>query len=162
MDASSNGWLDGGPGLAGFNFSTGEYFACGVPLPLKEWHIGDLELLCHLIVARLWGPSWKGLQIRGHTDNEPTYHLLRNGRSRVENRLRMARTFATLQLEMEFLWDPAWIATGDNTLPDSLSRAGDPAYIEKFRVETTRLGYQPQECQVLPWMLEIDVGPSRR
>ena len=162
MDASSNGWHDGGPGLAGFNFATGEFFACGVPPLLRDWHIGDLELLCHLIVARLWGSSWKGLQVRGHTDNEPSYYLLQNGRSRVEIRLVMARTFATLQLEMEFLWDPAWIPTGDNILPDSLSRAGDPAYLKKFYLEAAKLGYQPRECQVLPWMLEIDAGPSRR
>ena len=160
LDASSDGWHNGLPGLGGFNHATGEYFACTTPPEASEWHISDLELVCHLLAARLWSSSWRGLHIRGHTDNQACFYLLSNGKSRVDKRLRIARTFSTLQLEGQFIWEPAWISTHDNILADALSRSGDPKYREIFLSTCSRLGYQPKECVVTPRMFQFETGPD--
>ena len=80
LDASSSGWYEGKPGLAGFNHQTGQFFACAAPDDMLEWHICDLELVCHLIAARAWGNTWKGCQVLGLTDNSAYYWRIRNGR----------------------------------------------------------------------------------
>ena len=156
MDASSDGWFQGLPGLAGFNHATGDYFACPPPSHLLHLGIADLELLCHLIVARLWAHQWAGVQVTGHTDNQATWHLLRRGRSRVDIRLRMARTFATLQLEQKFQWNSAWISTHDNILPDALSRAGSKHYRDVFSNHCVALGLRTRQCRVTPDMFSFD------
>ena len=159
LDASSAGWFDNRPGLAGVNHSTGEYFACPAPPELADWHISALELVCHLIAARLWGHQWRGIQIRGLSDNDACVLLLKNGRSRVDLRLHMARTFATLQLAFGFLWLPEWIATDLNIMPDALSRGGDPKYRAIFRDEAHRQGILPSQSPVLDWMFSVQASP---
>lgn len=160
LDASSNGWFGNLPGLAGYNHDTNEYFACP-PLPeMCDWHISDLELLCHILAARLWGEQWPKAQVRGLTDNMACYNLVSNGRSRVDLRLRMARTFATLQLEHDYLWVSEWISTKDNTLPDALSRLGDPGFHQIFQAECRRLGVSPTQCPVTPQMFDFESDPS--
>lgn len=160
LDASSDGWYDGLPGLGGFNLSTGEYFACTTPPELSGWHISDLELVCHLLASRLWSTSWRGLHILGHTDNQACFFLLSKGKSRVDQRLRMARTFASLQLEGEFMWESAWISTHDNILADALSRSGEAKYRKIFLSTCSRLGFQPRECVVSPSMFHFETGPE--
>ena len=104
LDASTDGSFDGGPGLGGFNFMSQEFFKCGVPEEWRNWHISDLELVCHIIAIRLWGIDWSGLQVWGLTDSEPCELLLRHGRSRVNRRLQMARTIASLEHRLQFIW----------------------------------------------------------
>ena len=70
MDASSSGWYGNIPGLAGFNHTTNEFWGCGAPDFALEFHISNLELLCHIISARAWGDAWRGSRVLGHTDNE--------------------------------------------------------------------------------------------
>ena len=52
LDASSNGWLKGLPGLGCFNHVTGQFIATGVPTSMAGWDIADLEMLAHLVCTR--------------------------------------------------------------------------------------------------------------
>ena len=99
LDASLQGWLDGGPGISGFNFINNQWFKCGIPLSLQKLSLGiaELELLGHLLCARVWGHQWRGLRIRGLTDNEACEHFIKNLRSRISIRLSMARAFNTME-----------------------------------------------------------------
>ena len=160
LDASSNGWHGGRPGLAGVNHSTGEFFAAPAPPEFESWHISAHELICHLIAIRLWGHQWSGQQIRGKSDSEPCVFLLKNGKSRVDLRLHMARTFATLQLTHNCIWQPEWISTKDNVMPDALSRLGEPGSWGRFCSEAARLGIQPKESPISPWMFAIETSPD--
>ena len=71
MDASTNGFDFGLPGIGGFNFENNESFKSTVPPEFCGWRIEDLELLAHLICARLWASDWSGRSISGLTDSEP-------------------------------------------------------------------------------------------
>lgn len=156
LDASSAGWYGNIPGLAGFNHSTSEFWACGAPSHIQDFHIADLELFCHIIAARVWGCQWKDVHVLGHTDNEPTFYLLKNGRSRIDLRLRMARCFSSLQVSAGFLWETAWISTKLNELPDYLSRSGDPVFRKKFAEACAIRGIVPTQIPVNPDWLELD------
>ena len=99
---------------------------------MAGWDIGTLELVNHLVVARVWGPTWAGLEVTGYTDNQSAMHLLRHGRSRSELRLDIAREFASIQQNFQFLWNSDYISTKDNVLSDCLSRWGSASAREKF------------------------------
>jgi hypothetical protein len=71
LDASTDGGMDGGPGLGGFNYMDNSWFKCCVPESFKLWFIRDLELLAHVLCMRLWGGDWVGRRIHGLTDSEP-------------------------------------------------------------------------------------------
>ena len=155
VDASSNGWLDGSPGLGGFNFIKGEYFKCGVPREMQSWHIADLELLAHLVCARLWAYSWEGLEIWGLTDSEPTELFLRHGRSRKDRRIQMSRLFTAMQHRSKFLWVSGAVRSKANILPDCCSRWREPERRAAFWNECARLGISPRECSVTYSMFNI-------
>ena len=61
--------------------------------------IGLLELVNHLVVGRVWGHTWSGLEVTGYTDNQSAMHLLRHGCFRSELRLDIAREFPMLRLD---------------------------------------------------------------
>jgi hypothetical protein len=121
VDASSNG-INGLPGIGGFNHVNNLFFKCSVPAECQSWHISDLELLAHLVAARLWGRLWDGMAILGQTDNEATEKFLRSGRSRVDRRLVMGRTFWSLQHRLRFSWVPSRLSSAENDLADAASR----------------------------------------
>jgi hypothetical protein len=162
MDASGSGWFGGTPGLAGVNHDTGQWFACPPPQDLLDEHISTYELLCHLLCMRLWGTSWSGTQVRGLSDSTPCVFLLKNGRSRVDIRLRMSRTFASLLLARGCHWEPVYINTHDNIMPDALSRLGEAGSWEKFLAEANRLGLTPSESTIKPWMFSFEPCPDDR
>ena len=116
LDASTDGWWSGSPGVGGFNFVSNQFFKTGVPTECQGWHIADLELLGHLICIHLWGSSFRGYQIYGLTDSEPCEWFLRNGRSRIDVRLRMGRTICFLEHEWGFQWIPGGIRSAENVL----------------------------------------------
>ena len=122
LDASTNGYWNGRAGIGGFNFIRNEYFRCTVPDNYTLLRIEDLELVAHLLAARVWGWSWSGLEIHGKTDSEPCEYLLRHGKSRSPHRLSMSRLFCELQQQFCFLWVPDGIRSKDNILADCLSR----------------------------------------
>ena len=132
LDASKYGDYGNKPGLGAYNFDNHEYYHRPVPDYMVEWDIGTLELVNHLVVARVWGPSWAGLEVTGYTDNQSAMHLLRHGRSRSELRLDIAREFASIQQQFHFLWNSEYISTKDNVLSDCLSRWGSASAREKF------------------------------
>jgi len=132
MDASKQGEVGGLPGIAAYNFHLHQYFHRPVPDHLLGLNIADYELMVILICARVWGNSWRGLEIEGFTDNENALHLLRNGRSESNFRLHLAREFWFLETMFDFSWKPQYIASKDNHHSDSLSRWGDPKQQEKF------------------------------
>ena len=103
---------------------------------MLDWDIGDLELVNHLVVARVWGPTWDGVEVTGYTDNQSAMHLLRHGRSRSELRLDIAREFASLQQHFHFLWRSEYVNTKDNVLSDCLSRWGSDSARETFAQQT--------------------------
>ena len=148
LDASTNGALDSGPGLGGFNFMRNEWFKCGVPDRCRNWHIADLELLCHLVAIRLWGSTWTGLKIYGLTDSEPCELLLRHGRSRVNLRLSMARAISSLEHRFNFQWVSGPIRSKDNVLPDCASRWRDPERRNTFWQTCRELDICPAERSV--------------
>ena len=139
LDASKHGDFDRKPGLGAFNFDNCEYYHRPVPDHMVGWDIGDLELVNHLVVARVWGPSWAGLEITGYTDNQSAMHLLRHGRSRSELRLDIARDFASLQQRYEFIWKSDYVNTKDNVLSDCLSRWGSKCARDTFSKLTADL-----------------------
>lgn len=126
VDASSDGWFGNTPGVGAFNYVTNEFFASGVPEACQEWLICDLELVTHLIAARIWGHQWYGCQVSGLTDNESCRYLLERGRTRCPLRLSMVRSFTTMQFSGNFRWRSARVSTKENNLADAASRLGQP------------------------------------
>ena len=148
IDASSHGWLDGGPGLGGYCFATNQYFATGVPAPLSSWHIGDLELLAHVVALRVWGSGWSGHVVNILTDNEGCRHLLGNGRTRDPRRLQLARIIVGLQFSGNFRIESARISTDQNTLADALSRLGDGGMWPRFLAACSASNVVPHRVAV--------------
>ena len=135
MDASKKGEVGGRAGIAAFNFERQEFFHCPVPAHLQHLDIADLELLVHLVSARVWGHSWGGYNIQGFTDSQPTQHLLMHGRSNEDKspaRLEMARQFWFLETKFDFVWQSEYVSTKNNHHSDALSRWGDYHQREKF------------------------------
>ena len=100
--------------------------------------------------------------MQGLSDSTPCVYLLQNGRSRVDIRLRMSRTFASLLLARECKWEPAYINTHDNIMPDSLSRLGEDGSWERFSNEASKLGLATSESVVQPWMFLFEPSPNDR
>ena len=117
LDASTNGYWNSRPGIGGFNFIRNEYFRCTVPDTYTLLRIEDLELVAHLLAARVWAWSWNGLKIHGKTE-----YLLKHGKSRSPHRLSMSRLFCEMQQHFRFLWFPDGIRSKNNILADCLSR----------------------------------------
>ena len=137
LDASKHGEYGNKPGLGAYNFENHEYYHRAVPGYMVDWDIGDLELVNHLVVARVWGPSWHGVEVTGFTDNQSAMHLLRHGRSRSELRLDIAREFASIQQSYQFLWNSDYVSTKDNLLSDCLSTWGCASARNKFFQHTS-------------------------
>ena len=57
LDVSTSGWHDGAPGIGAYHYERNEYISVSPPEHLHSLHISDLELLGHLLVARVWGPE---------------------------------------------------------------------------------------------------------
>ena len=143
MDGSTKGEVGDKPGIGAYNFDNHEYFHSPIPDWLPPLDIADYELLVHVIAAVVWGPSWRGLEIDGYTDNQATQHLINHGRSSSQFRLSLAREFAWLQTQFDFRWNSLYINTKNNILSDALSRWGDPKQQERFH-ELTK-GYNSTE-----------------
>jgi hypothetical protein len=152
LDASTNGAVGGGPGLGGVCFFLGQWFKCGVPESCHDWFISDLELLAHIVAFRLWAGAWSGRKIYGLTDSEPCELLLRHGRSRVDRRLAMARTIASMEHRYQFFWVSAGIRSADNVLADCASRWSDPERRETFWRTCQRTDFSPTERLVVSEM----------
>ena len=148
LDASTDGWFQGKPGLGAYNHANHEYFAVTPPDEFSELTIADLELLAHVVSVRLWGPGWKGSEVAIHTDNMATFFLLTNGRSRDDRRLRMSRCIATSEIQCQYRIVPKWIPTTENTLADALSRIADPSQRKRFQDHCDRLGGIPRQRHV--------------
>ena len=101
--------------------------------------IADYALLVHVIVGIVWGPSWRGIEVDGYTDNQATQHLLRHGRSHSEIRLNLAREFWWQQSQFDFKWNSLYINTKNNVLSDCLSRWGDSKLRKLFYEQTEKL-----------------------
>ena len=132
LDASSDGWLDGGPGIGGYNFVNHQFFATGVPPFMSEWYIGNLELFAVIIAMSIWGKDWGGHSVHLLTDNEGVRFLLQNGRSRDTLRLHMARAIVGRQFRGNYRIETSRISTEQNTIADALSRLGSPAMWPRF------------------------------
>ena len=148
LDASTDGWFQGKPGLGAYNHANHEYFAVTPPDEFSELTIADLELLAHVVSIHLWGSSWAGCEVAIHTDNQACWYLLTNGRSREDLRLRMSRTIATSGVESQFRLISKWIPTTENTLADALSRFGDPAQRAKFKEHCDQLAGIPRQRDI--------------
>ena len=156
LDASSNGYWNGRPGVGGFNYIRNEFFRCTIPDTLMWMEIADLELLAHLLAARLWGYSWRGLQIHGKTDSTPCEYLLRNGKSRVDHRLQMARVFSELQFQYQFIWIPDGIRSKANVYADCLSRWASKERRDTFFSLLEKEGRsRSKQVHVLPHHFEL-------
>ena len=148
LDASTNGFYGGLPGLGAYNHSTHQYFSTA-PIPeYRDLCIADLELITHVVAVNLWGSEWKGMEVTIHTDNQACWHLLRNGRSRDDRRLRMSRRVATNQITNQWRLVSEWIPTSENSLADALSRVADRNQRESFQDHCDRLGGIPMQRHV--------------
>ena len=150
LDASSNAWHEGKPGLGGFNHASNQYFSCTVPDEMADWCIANLELLAHVVAFHLWAAEWKNSVVMVHTDNQACYWLLTKGRSRDDLRLRMSRWLAMQQITKEFRSQSAWIPTSENTLADSLSRYGEQEHRDNFDAYRKAAAKTPIRCHVVP------------
>ena len=155
IDASSSGWLDGGPGIGGFCFANNQYFATGVPSDMAGWHIGDLELVTHIVALRAWGHGWAGHVVNVLTDNEGCRHLIGNGRTRDPRRLQMARVIVGLQFRLNFRLESARISTHQNVLADALSRLGDQGMWHRFLATCTAANVLPSRIDISEDMFDI-------
>lgn len=156
LDASTNGFYDGKPGIGAYNHQNHQYVSTTPPPELSDLCIADLELLAHVVAVRIWGPGWKGCEITIHTDNMATYYLLTNGRSRDDRRLRMSRAVATAEIQSQCRLVSRWIPTTENTLADALSRVGDPAQRRKFQEHCDQLSGIPRQRHVNPEMFNFN------
>ena len=148
LDASTDGWLDGGPGLSGYNYMLDEFFMCGIPTECAHFKIADLELLAHLLCARVWGPGWSGLKVWGLTDNKSCELFLKNGRSRINHRVQMSRLLTSMEHRWHFLWFPDYIRSEKNILPDCGSRWRDPERRQTFWATCCQMGVSPQQIPI--------------
>ena len=155
LDASTNGFYDGKPGIGAYNHKNHQYISTTVPPELSDLCIADLELLAHVISVRIWGPDWKGAEVTVHTDNMATFFLLTNGRSRDDRRLKMSRAVATCEIVSQCRLISKWIPTSENTLADILSRVGDPAQRRRFQEHCDQLGGIPRQRHVSPEMFRF-------
>ena len=155
LDASSNGWKAGAPGLGGYNHHSHQFFSATPPPHLAQLSIADLELLAHVVALHIWAPEWESSQVTVHTDNQACWHLLRNGRTREDIRLRMSRWISMEQVRRSFRITSAWIQTAENNLADALSRVGDPRLKQQFDQHCEQLGGVPTECHVRPEYFEF-------
>ena len=155
LDASSDGWYGGKPGLGAFNFANGQYLACGVPEAFQHFPIADLELLVHLVAVRIWSQDWHACTINIATDNEACRYLLRNGRSRDPVRLAMARALVGCQFRGNFRLESVRVSTTENLLADRLSRLGAEGMAESFTAQCNRYGVTPTRVTVLPQHFRI-------
>ena len=149
LDASTDGWEGGTPGIGGYNFIKNDWFKSSVPAHMQLWPICDLELLAHIICVRMWGGEWAGTEIYGLTDSEPCEYFLRHGRSRIPRRLQMYRHLMALQHRHDFLWVPGPVRSAANVLPDCASRWRDPERRATFWSTCAEMGVVPVERQVL-------------
>ena len=155
LDASTNGFYGGLPGLGAYNHSTHQYFSAAPTPEYRDLCIADLELITHVVAVNMWGSEWKGAEITIHTDNQACWHLLRNGRSRDDQRLHMSRNVATNQIVNQWRLVSEWIPTSENTLADALSRVADRNQREKFQDHCDRLGGIPRQRHVNPEMFKF-------
>ena len=155
LDASTDGWEGGTPGLGCFFYATNQYIATGVPTHMQSWHIADLELFCYVLCIRAWSQNWRGIQINILTDNEPTRMLLLGGRSRNSLRLALAREIVGHQFRGDFRVHSSRISTGDNVCADSLSRWYQPGQASRFFNFVSSFGAAPTRTSVLPEWFEI-------
>ena len=77
-------------------------------------------------IAPVWGPQFVSQHVKIFTDNIAYFCLVSKGRSAFDNRLRMARLYATLQIHHDYRAEPACLKTKDNWLADAFSRPADP------------------------------------
>ena len=157
LDASSNAWESGKPGLGAFNFTDNTYWKCTVPDHLLDLHINDLELLAHIISIHFWGKDFCGQEILGKTDNQSCEFFLKFGKSRVDLRLRLSRSITHLEHSWGFKWIPAGIRSKDNILADCLSRWYETGMQAKFFARLASLGiHNARELSVVPHMFDLD------
>lgn len=148
LDASSNGWEGGLPGIGAFCHANNQFLATSVPPAMHTWPIADLELLAHLLAVRAWGHLWRSHNVNILTDNESCRWLLQNGRSRDSRRLALARALVSEQFLGSFRIVSARISTSDNVLADPLSRLGQPGKWDEFREVCDSFGAVPVRVQV--------------
>ena len=155
LDASSSGWWGQTPGIGAYHHQLNEFISVCPPVHLHDLHISDLELLAHLLVARVWGPKLRHQHATIWTDNEACFFLIKNGRSAHDRRLRMARIYAFSQIELEYRAEPAWISTKDNWVADVLSRPGSAQCRLDWQNFADSLGASPTQCHITPEMFKF-------
>ena len=148
LDASSNGWDQGQPGIGAFCYFNNQFFATGVPEDLLDWPIADLELIAYLLAIRAWKHLWTGMEISFLTDNEATRHLLSQGRSRIPRRLAIARAIIAEQVQGNFRISSDRISTTDNHMADALSRLAQPGKAQEFSQACANANVVPVRVQV--------------
>ena len=121
----------------------------------KHLPLCDLELLCVVLATNIFAEDWQQLLILGETDSEPCFFLLKNGSSREEIRLQMARHIAEKQVQYNFLWKPTWLSTHDNIIHDALSRWNSAKHRDIFFAECSRRGITPVNIPLTPEMFNF-------
>ena len=155
LDASTNGWFGGDPGIGAYNQYLNEFISVSPPPHLHQLHISDLELLAHVLVARVWGPQMAEQHVTVHTDNAACFWLVSNGRSAWDNRLRLARIYAMSQIHDGYRAEPAWISTSDNWLADAYSRPADSKSQRIMADFVNESGASPKRRHVSPEMFNF-------
>ena len=154
LDASTNGWFSGAPGIGAYNQHLNEYISVSPPPHLHQLHISDLELLAHVLVARAWGPQMASQHVIVYTDNSACFWLVHNGRSAWDHRLRMARLYAMSQIHNDYRAEPAWISTSDNWLADAYSRPAEEKSQNIMANFVNELGARPTQRHIFPEMFD--------
>ena len=147
LDASSSGWWGDTPGIGAYHHKLNQYISVCPPAHMHNMHISDLELLAHILVARVWGPLMRHQHVTVWTDNEACFYLAKNGRSSHDRCLKMARIYAFSQIELEYRAEPAWISTKDNWIADVLSRPGSAECRLIWENFVGSLGASPVQCK---------------
>ena len=81
------------------------------------------------------------------------FYLLKNGISREDLLLRMARHVAAVQVRDDFMWSSSWLSTHENKnykIHDDLSCWASVKHRKLFFSECSRLGCNPKKIELIP------------
>ena len=93
---------------------------------ISECHITLKEMVPIVIVAALWGPTWRGKSVLVQCENSAVVSIINHGASKNQDTMHLARCLAFITAKFDFHMQASHIKRIDNILADALSRDNLP------------------------------------